>query len=101
MTEHPDEITPAHPFPFEHPAVTVRPCNGGIQWVFRFANGYGASVVQHPYSYGGDQGLWEMAVTDHSGRLVYTTPVTDDVLGYQDEQQIAAALDQTCRLEAM
>lgn len=33
---------------------------GGIQ---RFDNGYGASVVRFTYSYGFEQGLWELAVT--------------------------------------
>ncbi len=87
-----------HPFPFEHPAVQHRPLCGGDQYRFHFANGLGASVVRFPGSYGSDQGLWELAVTDHPGRLIYTTPITDDVLGYLTEQDVAETLDAICRL---
>ena len=34
--------------------------NGGVQHVYSFSNGYGASVVKHDFSYGGKQGLWEL-----------------------------------------
>jgi|DEB0MinimDraft_4_1074332.scaffolds.fasta_scaffold02890_4 hypothetical protein len=50
-----------------------------------FRNGYGASVIKSKYSYGGDEGLWELAVVegDHKEwNLVYDTPITSDVLGY-------------------
>ncbi len=40
---------------------------GGTQRIYRFGNGYGASVVQFPYSYGGDRGMWELAVTKYEG----------------------------------
>ena len=43
-------------------------------------DGFGASVVRHPYSYGGAVGLWELAVLDSNGRLTYETPITDDVM---------------------
>ena len=33
---------------------------GGIQ----FPDGYGASVVSHLYSYGGTEGLWELAAIE-------------------------------------
>lgn len=39
---------------------TVQPCNNGYQWTFEFPNGYGASVIRTPYSYGGDQGKFEV-----------------------------------------
>lgn len=54
----------------------------GVGYRFEFSNGYGASVVQHDYSYGGDEGLWELAVLDSSGNLTYDTEITNDVLGW-------------------
>ena len=55
---------------------------GGVQSRIQFDNGYGASVVKTPYTYGGDKGLYELAVLDSEGHLTYATPVTNDVIGY-------------------
>ncbi len=52
--------------------------NGGIQKIYKFDNGYGASVVKHLFSYGGAQGLWEMALLsfdDISWHNDYCIPV--------------------------
>lgn len=61
--------------------------NGGPQKVYRFPNGYGASVIRNPGSYGSGSGLWELAVIKFHGpngsfTLTYDTPITEDVLGY-------------------
>ena len=50
--------------------------------VVKFGNSMGASIIRGPGSYGGDSGLFEVAVLDSDGELTYATPVTDDVLGY-------------------
>lgn len=58
--------------------------HGGTQIVYKFDNGYGASVIQNKYSYGGDVGLYELAVIEFEGLnwdLTYETPITDDVIG--------------------
>ncbi|WP_175878869.1 hypothetical protein [Burkholderia sp. BCC0097] len=63
---------------------TERPLNGGVQKIYRFENGFGASVVQHEFIYGGDAGLWELAVIKFNGdswSLTYDTEITDDVIG--------------------
>jgi len=47
---------------------------------YRFPNGYGASVIHNPYSYG-----LELAVInnlDGEWGLCYTSPITDDVVRY-------------------
>jgi hypothetical protein len=79
----------------------------GTQRIYRFENGYGASVVRFSEhhgtsipvgSYGGDKGLWELAVLRFTGektdkfRLIYDTPITDDVLGYLSEEEVDANL---------
>jgi hypothetical protein len=66
----------------------------GVQFTFEFPNGYGASVIRHKFSYGGDRGLWEVAVLDSVGNLCYTTPITDDVLGYLSEEDVLSTLEQ-------
>ena len=37
---------------------------------YKFDNGYGASVVCHSGSYGGNKGLYEIAVLDLTGDFV-------------------------------
>lgn len=73
---------------------------GGVQHLFQFGNGYGASVVSHQYSYGGPAGLWELAVLDASGDLTYETPITDDVLGHLTDQDVTDALDKIAALSS-
>lgn len=72
-----------------------RDVHEGIQKVYFFPNGYGASVIRHSFSYGGDQGLWELAVlkgTLEKYELCYTTEITDDVLGYLDNKEVEETL---------
>ncbi len=59
---------------------------------FMFPNGYGASVVRNEYSYGGDQGLYEVAVINSNGELVYDTPITSDVIGWCSSDDVEKLL---------
>ena len=61
---------------------TDLPEMNGYQLIYKFDNGYGASVVKHDFSYGGKKGLYELAVLDNEGGLCYTTPITEDVVGH-------------------
>jgi len=76
-----------------------RPCNGGIQKVYIFPNGWGASVVRHSFSYGHEDGLWELCVLKYTGsgdinkwknwHLNYDHPVSQgDVRGYLSEDDV-------------
>jgi hypothetical protein len=73
------------------------------QWIYRFPNGFGASVVQGNHTYGGGEGFYELAVIqfdcpsgvwsgDDQWGLTYETPVTDDVLGWLSIEDVAATL---------
>lgn len=62
-----------------------------VQYKVTFPNGYTGSVVQGRYTYGGPQGLWELAVV-RDGQVVYDTPITDDVLGWLTESQVIEVL---------
>lgn len=67
----------------------------GEQHVYRFANGYGASVIRGPYTYGGPEGLYELGVIVFDGdnwELTYETPLTSDVVGHLDVPGLAATL---------
>jgi hypothetical protein len=71
----------------------------GKQARMTFENGYGVSVVSHTYSYGGKDGLFEIAVLDKDGNLTYDTPVTNDVIGYLTEEDVTDVLKQVQELK--
>lgn len=70
----------------------------GIQKVYSFPNGYGASVVKHSFSYGGKDNKWELAVLK-DGELCYDTDITTDVLGHLNDPEVDNYLRQIERLE--
>ena len=72
---------------------------GGERAVVYFANGYGASVVRGRLTYGGKDGLYELAVIEReTERLVYTTPITDDVLGHLSPEDVTRTLGEIAAL---
>jgi hypothetical protein len=65
--------------------------NGGIQYKAFFDNGYGVSIVKHAFSYGSKLGLWELAVlkgTANNYSLCYDTPITGDVIGHLEKDEV-------------
>jgi len=65
------------------------------QLIFEFENGWGASVIRNWYSYGGSQGLFELAVLDKSGELHYDNKVANgDVRGYLTQNDVMQLLMQ-------
>jgi hypothetical protein len=74
--------------------------NGGIQHIYRFENSrFSASVVKTPTSYGGESGLWELAVKLDE-KIIYNAPIASnnphDVIGWltdTDVQTILAQID--------
>jgi hypothetical protein len=85
----------------------------GIHRLYGFEGSqYGASVVRFCStdttlsSYGGDEGLWELAVIRFDGRpsndnfkVVYDTPITDNVIGWLNEEGVQEVLHQVAMLE--
>ena len=71
---------------------------GGVMSRIQFENGYGASVVKTDYTYGGDKGLYELAVLDSEGHLTYSTPVTDDVIGYLRPEDVTDVMEKIQQL---
>lgn len=72
--------------------------HGGSQVVHRFENNFGASVVCHDFSYGGEEGLFELAVIRFSDStdkfsLTYDTEITDDVIGNLTGQDVENLLN--------
>ena len=60
----------------------------GVQSRLQFENGYGVSVVKGDYSYGGKDGLYELAVLGKDGMVTYDTHVTNDVMGHLTMQEV-------------
>ncbi len=70
----------------------------GIRSTMKFDNGYGISVVRSQYIYGGDKGLYEIAVLDYEGHITYTTPITDDVIGSLTEDDVTKIMEDIQKL---
>jgi hypothetical protein len=71
-----------------------------------FDNDYGVSVVRGRYTYGGAEGLYELAVIHMPkgakvSRLCYDTPVTNDVMGHLEPQDITDVMKQVAELPAI
>ena len=87
-----------------HEPVIARPIEFGIQKIYRFPNGYGASVVKSEYSYGGSENMWELAVITFEGdgsekfELTYETPITNDVLGSLSDDEVEEKLTEISQL---
>lgn len=74
-----------------HTPFEVRDLMGGVQAIFRFPNGFGASVVRHWGSYGSADGLWELGVirlTAEDWELTYDTEIADDVIGHLSPEEV-------------
>lgn len=69
---------------------------------FKFDNNYGASVIRGAFTYGGDEGLWELAVLDFSEdevKITYDTEITDDVIGHLSAGDVRDLLNKIEKLE--
>jgi len=75
----------------------VRNVNNGVQLLYEFKNGYGASVIKSPFSFGSSKGLWELAVL-HNDAICYDTPITSDVVGHLSDDEVDELLD---KIEAL
>lgn len=70
----------------------TEPFHNGVSSRIFFENGWGASIVKHDYSYGGRQGLYELAVLLNN-EIHYDNPVSGgDVLGYLTEEDVSELL---------
>jgi hypothetical protein len=71
----------------------------GIISRIHFANGWGASVVSDEFSYGGKEGLFEVAVLK-DGDIHYENEVAGgDVIGYLTSDQVTETLEKIQKLK--
>ena len=73
----------------------TKEANGGTQKLYKFSNGYGASVVNHDFSYTDSKDEWELAVIKWDKEdfvLVYDTGITEDVMGHLSDTEVEETL---------
>jgi hypothetical protein len=75
-----------------------------VQKLYRFPNGLGASVIKGEYTYGNEQGMWELAVIEFEGdgfKVVYPKDICpdEDVVGWLTDEQVDEKLVQIANLE--
>ena len=68
-----------------------------------YDNNYGVSVVRGPYTFGGDKGLYELAIIymapeDKESRICYDTPITNDVMGHLTPEDVTKIMKQVSEL---
>ena len=84
-------------------------CPGKAATLF-FSNGYGVSVVRFriPFdssrygSYTSNENEWELAVlkgNEDEWHLTYDTPITDDVIGHLEEEDVTRVMRQVQELD--
>jgi hypothetical protein len=84
----------------------------GIQKIYRFENGYGASVVRSKLegiegygTYTDNENEWELAVIKFNGdafndfKICYDTKITDDVIGHLLEDEVEDILKRIKKLK--
>ena len=73
--------------------LSERPELGGLQKIFEFPNGFGASVVIHDFSYG-----LELALLDKDHNIIQHPDITDDVAGFLNVDSCNDLLEKIARL---
>ena len=68
-----------------------------LHYIFKFDNGYGASVVKNIMSYGHAKDLFELAVIEFidefTWKICCSTDITDDVIGYLTNDDVLDLLE--------
>ena len=72
------------------------------QYIFKFNNGYGASVIKNAGSYGHHDGLWEMALIrfdeNDNWELTYEHDFVDDVKGFLKNEEVNDLLEKIMKI---
>ena len=69
----------------------------GIVSRTKFDNGYEVSVVKSEYTYGGKDGLYELAIFK-DGDICYDTTITYDVIGYLRPEDVTEVIQKIQKL---
>jgi len=86
---------------FDDLVFNSHPAGFGKQAIIFFDNGFGVSVVIYPFPYGGSQGFYKLAVITgdkDNFSITYSTPITNDVLGYLSEREVTRVMEKVQKL---
>ena len=77
-----------------------------VKFIVKFPSNYEASIIRNKWSYGGNEGLLELAVVKFDENsmnydLVYDTSITNDVLGHLTEEEVLETLKEIEKLRVM
>ena len=67
-----------------------------------FPNGYGVSVISGEHAYTDASHPYELAVlkgTEDNSSITYNTPITNDVVGYLDEDGVTEIMEKIQQFE--
>ena len=70
-----------------------RGCRDGQQASLQFENGFGVSVIKGFGSYSDEDSPYELAVL-WGNQLCYSTPITNDVMGYLTSEEVTEIMKQ-------
>lgn len=74
--------------------------SGALYYKVYYPNGYGASIIKARLSVGGRSDCWELAVLKDK-KLCYDTPITDDVCGALDDEQVCSYCQEIKNLKSV
>jgi hypothetical protein len=79
----------------------TRQVKGGVQKIYKFPNGYGASVIKHEGSYGYDLDKWEIAPLGQDDEFIGQSVFEwyDDVKGHLNDPEVDRILKHISLLE--
>jgi len=75
----------------------------GIQRNYNFVNGTNLSAIKTPWSYGGNNDLWEIAVLDSDGNFITQiiwNDLDDDVIGHLDDDALYDYVSQVQKFDS-
>jgi len=65
----------------------------GYHKFLKFDNGYQLSIISHSFSYGGSEGLFEVALLDNKGIIIYDESLGfSDVIGHLEFEDVSAII---------
>lgn len=71
----------------------------GDQYLFKFPNSYGASVVRHSGSDGGPEGLWELVEIRWIADGKWDLDASEQEIGFLEEDKVGHYLDLIAKKE--